>query len=439
MKRVFGPYVYSDVPRANCWWSQTCDIAEAARLDADISCDVAVVGGGFTGLNAALKLSEAGADVALFEAREIGWGASSRNGGFCCLGGSMVPDATLDKHFGKDARLEWRGAEVAAVRHVEALLDGVDADVTSSGETWLAHRPKHMRNIVDDARQAEENYGCTPEIHSPDDLERRGLNAGFHGGMTLPIGFGLNPRKYVKALQDRATASGARLFEQAQVNRIERSGSQWRLQIGPHHIRADNVLIATNGYSSDDLPPWLRARYMPVQSSVAVTRPLTDAELERQGWTSEQMCYDSRNLLHYFRLLPDRRMLFGMRGGLGSSARSDARAQARLARDFASMFPAWNDVPLTHSWSGMVSLSATMLPLVGEVPGQAGLFHALCYHGNGVAMGSYCGAMAATMMAEPEAQTLPAALKGAPKTFPLGPIRRALMWPAYAAMTLADR
>ncbi|THH35325.1 FAD-binding oxidoreductase [Aliishimia ponticola] len=439
MRRIFPGYVYGDQPRDDCWWTTTCALPGTPVPAGDLRCDVAIIGAGFTGLNAALELAAAGVDVVVLDAKAPGWGASGRNGGFCCLGGSKLSDADLDRRFGKQARLEWRGAEQAAVAHVAGLLSDhqIDADTHSQGETLLAHKPSRMRGIEEDAASVEENYGVTADVHSRGDLAGRGLNAGFHGGITIPIGFGLNPRKYLAGLLRAVLAKGARVFSDAPVTGMEKVGTGWRLQTGAGTVMAEQALVATNGYSSEDIPPSLAGRYMPAQSSVVVTRPLTQDELARQGWTSRQMCYDSRALLHYFRLMPDNRMLFGMRGGLGASHSAENRARLRITRDFARMFPEWAGVELTHYWSGMVCLSAGLLPIVGPVAGRGGLWTALAFHGNGVAMGSYSGALAARAMLGNDQR--PEVLQSAPSKFPLGRFRRAMMVPAYLGLMAADR
>lgn len=438
MRRIFGPHVYGAAPRAGCWWDETCDLPECPAPDGDMRCDVAIVGAGFTGLNAALELAGRGADVVVLDAEHPGWGASGRNGGFCCLGGGKLRDDALDRRFGREGRLEWRAAEVAAVDHVAKFLErtAADADLHSDGETWLAHRARDMHRIEEAASRIEENYGVAPRIGGPGDLRAEGMSAGFHGGVTIPLGFALNPRKYAAALLSEALAAGVRVFSRAPVDRMARQAGVWRLHTGRHGVRAEQVLIATNGYSSEDLPDWLAGRYMPAQSSVVVTRPLTPEELEGQGWTSRQMCYDSRNLLHYFRLMPDNRMLFGMRGGLGASPASEARARTRVTRDFRAMFPAWAEVELTHYWSGLVCLARGFMPYAGPVPEQPGLWCAVGYHGNGVAMGSYAGKLVAQAMSGQESR--PAAMRVPLDAFPLGRARRALMLPAYAAFLLQD-
>jgi glycine/D-amino acid oxidase-like deaminating enzyme len=162
--------------------------------------------------------------------------------------------------------------------------------------------------------------------------------------------------------------------------------------------------------------------------------------LSAQGWTSRQACYDSRHLLHYFRLMPDNRMLFGVRGGLMSSPASEARALRRARADFEAMFPAWRDVETPHGWSGMVCIARNRMPFVGEVPDQPGMFAGLCYHGNGVAMASYSGALLADLVRgkTPE-RPYPAPMRAPLARFELGRFRRAVMPFAYAGFALSDR
>lgn len=438
MKRIYPDYVYGSGPRSGCWWDDTCDIAETPRLEGDLTCDVAIIGAGFTGLNAAIELASRGVDVAVFDAQSPGWGASGRNGGFCCLGGGNAGNSELDSQYGSAARKEWRRFERDAISHVADLLErtGTDADVHSDGETWLAHKAREMEGLENEAKGLLADYGVEPTIHSAEDLTQIGMSAGFHGGMTLPLGFALNPRKYVAGLLREALRLGVSVFSRAAIGEISKKSGKWHLGCGQHVVSADQVLVATNGYSSDNLPQWLSARYIPTQSSVVVTRPLTQAELEAQGWTSHQMSYDSRNLLHYFRLMPDNRMLFGMRGGLGGSAWTESRAKQRVAKDFATMFPAWKDVELTHYWSGMVCIARNMLPFVGEIPVQPGLWCAMAFHGNGVAMGSYCGVQAARVMLGDDQR--PEVVRTPLRRFPLGRWRRALMLPVYAGLMVAD-
>ena len=436
MKRIFPAYAYSGDPRAGCWWDRTCTIPEFRLLESDIQCDVVVVGAGFTGLSAALHLVQKGASVVVLEAESIGWGASGRNGGFCCLGGGKILDKMLDRKYGRTGRQEWRTAEKQAVKLVDRLIQNLELDVDrhSTGETLLAHRARDVASLQSDMEDIKDNYGVVAQFHTADQLRDLGMGASFHAGLTTPIGFGLNPRKYLAGLAKAAVAAGTKIFERSPVERISAGEVGTRLA----RVRADRIVVTTNGYSSEDIPEWMAGRYLPSQSSVFVTRPLTKSELSAQGWTSDQMAFDTRNLLHYFRLLPDRRFLFGKRGGLMSSHRAEARSRASAVRDFRAMFPAWENVDVMHSWSGMVCLARNRVPFVGEVAGLPGVLAGFAFHGNGVAMGTFAGKMLAELAAGKSPQLYPAPVRDPARRFPLGRLRRAIMPPLYALLHMRD-
>ena len=352
----------------------------------------------------------------------------------------MASDDQIDKRFGVQGRLAYRRAEKDAVHYVERLIDqlGLDVDRHSNGETELAHRTKDFDHLKASAKRIEENYGVTPKIIEPGDLPEHGLNGPFHGAMTTPIGFGLNPQKYVVGLAQAADSAGARILQNADIEHVERSGAGWDLRSGAITVHAKQVIIATNGYSSENLPKWLAGKYMPTQSNVIVTRPITPDEQAAQGWTSAQMAFDTRNLLHYFRLMPDGRFLFGMRGGLSSSPRADMRAKQSAIRDFRKMFPAWHNVDVTHGWSGMVCIARNQLPFVGPVPDMPGVWAGLGYHGNGVAMGSFVGKMLSDLALNTQGFAVPRAMSDPLAKFPMGAARRTLMPAVYAGLMLGD-
>lgn len=442
MKRIYPDFAYSDAPRGGCWWDETCESPDRPALEGDHRCDVAIIGGGFTGVSAALHLAEAGVVATVLENRYVGWGASGRNGGFCCLGGGMLDNAALDKQFGRDGRDAWRQTEHAAVNLVEELTTrfGIDVDRHSDGETQFAHRPKDMEEMRGRVDYYADSYGVEARLTERADLATNGMNAGFHGALTVPIGFALNPRKYITGLAVAAEQAGAQIFHETPVTEITRAAGMFRIQTPNGIVTAEKIIIATNGYSSEDLPDWLAARYMPTQSSIIVTRPMTQSELGAQGWTSGQASYDTRHLLHYFRLMPDNRMLFGVRGGLMANAGSESRAIRRARDDFDRMFPAWRDVETPHAWSGMVCIARNRMPFVGEVPDEPGMFTSLCYHGNGVAMASFSGALLADLVqGHPPSRLYPGVLKRPLARFELGKFRRAIMPFAYAGFALADR
>jgi glycine/D-amino acid oxidase-like deaminating enzyme len=440
MKRIFPAHTYGTGPRSDCWWDETCEIAAFPEHHGEIGVDVAIVGAGFTGLSAALEICKAGLSVAVLEAEAVGWGASGRNGGFCCLGGGLVTDGALDRLVGRKERLLYRAAEAAAVDFVKDLLDthDIDADTHSRGETVLAHRRRDMDTLKQQGARIRENYGVDAVLHCREDLVSAGLQGPFFGGMTIPVGFALNPRKLLAGLVKAAVSAGVQMFETTPVLHHGKRKNGHVLEMPNGKVTASNVILATNGYSPEDLDDGLRGTFMPGQSSVLVTRPLTRAELEAQGWTSDQMCYDTRNLLHYFRLMPDRRFLFGMRGELLGGAAAEIRSRRRLEGHFRRMFPAWNTVEVTHRWSGLVALSRKRLPFAGPTGDDRTLLAALCYHGNGVAMGTYCGKLVTELVLGREPRVYPAAIRLPLRRFPLGTARRLLMPPLYGLLMLKD-
>ena len=443
MTRIFPAYAYGDGPVSGCYWAGTVadDSAVTPAASGKVTADVAIIGAGFTGLSAALHLAQDGVDVVVLDSMYPGWGASGRNGGFCCLGGAKASSAELARRFGRSALTGWRRAEQDAVALVARLLqeNGIVADIHSNGETILAHNDRSARDLAQDVARVKDEYGVDATWHSPDDLERIGMAGPFKAGLTIPVGFALNPRKYIAGLLRAALAAGARVYGHSPVFRIMQDSGGFTLATDLGSVHARRLIVATNGYSSEDLPPWMAGRYLPAQSNVVVTRPLTQGELDAAGWTSRQMAYDTRNLLHYFRLMPDNRFLFGMRGGLLASAKAEAAITDRARRHFEAMFPAWRDVETPHGWSGMVCFSQNRTPYCGPIPDLAGAFAGFAFHGNGVAMGSYTGALLADLVQDkPTRLPYPDVMRANAPRFPLGRFRRALLPAGYALAGLAD-
>lgn len=437
MSRVFEERAYQADSLRGCFWAEDYPRHDLQwdRAEGVVTADVAIVGAGFTGLSAALHLAQSGVDVAVFDMHAPGWGASGRNGGFCCRGGSKLGDDAIRRRFGEEGLEEWDKAEGNAVHLVDDLISryGIDTDTHSDGETQLAHSLRSYRRL----RNRAEREGLT--FIASEDLAAAGMNAsGLYGGITEPVGFGLHPRKYVLGLAEAARMAGARIYSDAPVRGIEGHKDGYMLDLPDAKVRCRKLVMATNGYSSDDVPGWLRARYMPTQSNILVTRELTEAELEAQGWTSNQMVYDTRKLLHYFRLMPNRRMMFGMRGGIMATERADRKMHRMIRRDFETMFPAWAHVETPWFWTGLVCLTSKRVPFVGEVPEMKGVFAGFGWHGNGVAMGTYAGHLLAQLV-QGQDESVPMVMRGAPTRIPFGSARRGLLPPIYAGLGLLDR
>ncbi|MEP2715439.1 FAD-binding oxidoreductase, partial [Pseudophaeobacter sp.] len=188
MRRIFSDYAYGPGPRDNCWWDETIAAPIWPEQRGEAQVDVTVIGGGFTGLSAALHLAEAGVSVAVLEAETPGWGASGRNGGFCCLGGSKLSTKAMLRRYGEGATRSYAEGEAAAVALVADLLKKhqIEAETHSRGETMLAHSPRALEQMK---RQVDHIRSASVEVafHSKAELASVGMNGAFYGAQTTPV------------------------------------------------------------------------------------------------------------------------------------------------------------------------------------------------------------------------------------------------------------
>lgn len=435
LDHLYHPSNVDPAVPVDSYWRATADPMRhpTPAVEAGVDCDVAVIGGGYTGLWAALRLArDYTMDVRVLDAAEPAWGASGRNGGFCSVGASKLSFAQMARRYGDADARAFTLRQLDGIAQVRAFLEdtGTDAMVHSNGEVCLAHRPRLAAALRDDARHRTEQFGCENLVLDRADLAAHGL-AGpeFHAGRITRWGFALHPLRYARALADAAADAGARLHGCSAVTEWRQDAGRHVLRTARGEVRARKVVVATNGYSTDRIPPWMRGRYLPVMSAIIVTRPLTEAERAAQGWTSDLMAYDTRKLLHYFRLMPDGRFLFGGRAHVAASPSGRAATRQRLVHHFHRMFPAWAGVGIDHFWTGFVCLTRDLVPYLGPIEGVDNAWAGFAYHGNGVAMGSWTGARLAGLVAgdAKESSAIPAPMRGPSRPFPLPGLRIAYL------------
>ena len=402
MKHIYENDAYTPGLLPANFWDTTADtgITQTNSLTDDVTTDIAIIGAGITGLNAGLELIDKDASVAIVDASHAGWGASGRNGGFVCMGGSKNSWQSLIKTHGLNPANDFYQAQIASIDAVQSNLEdlSLDVDKHSDGEWEMAHSPFAMKEMIEDANFMHKHFGLSTNQYSIEQLKELGLHSdSFYGAVHNPFGFAINPRKYVNGLCSRYIEKGGLLFGHSEVRNIELKSNKFHLHTKNGTLVAKKLIVATNGYTSDNWIPGLTGRFLPTVSNILVTRKLTPDELKRQGWLSTQMCFDSKKLLHYFRLMPNGHFLFGLRGGTSLSQENQRISQIRARHDFEKMFPHWSNVQTPWFWSGLVCLSRSLDMYVGKIPHWENAWAGLAFHGNGVAMGTWSGKQLAEM------------------------------------------
>lgn len=349
------------------------------------NCEVAVIGGGLTGLSTALHLREYGHEVVVLEKETIGWGASTRNAGMALTGLKPIPEA-LFRSFGADTARRLYRTSLEAIDFAAALIQklGIDCDFSRCGALWVASKPSHFRSFQASQRfmknQLDHETHLVPAAALPAEL----ASSAYFGALIDPLSASLNPAKLVAGIAHAAQQAGAMLFTQAAVTQLRQEKTGYTLTTTRGTIHADAIVAATNGYT-DDLLPYFRRRILPIGSYIVVTEPLP-AELATGLIPNNRMVFDTLNFLHYFRRTPDNRLLFGGRNSFVPI--TDARSAGLLRREMIRVFPVLTTVELDFAWHGNVGYPFDHLPHIGN---HEGIYYALGYCGHGVVMSVYFG------------------------------------------------
>jgi glycine/D-amino acid oxidase-like deaminating enzyme len=364
--------------------------------------DVAIVGGGITGLNAAIRLARKGAATVVLEQGRFGSGASGRNGGMCTTGVSVGPAAAV-RRYGLAAARAYHDAYREAVDFIESLVrtEGIDCDFRRAGRLGVAFRPSHHEHQRATQKLLAEQFGHETILIAPAELRTELGSSYYHGALLDPLSAGLHAAKYVRGLAETAERAGARLHEKMRVTgvRRERDGRH-RVATPGGSLSARQVLLATDAYTTGTFPR-LQRRMVVVGSFIVVTEPLGD-ELAREIIPRGRMVVDTKNIGHYFRLTPDNRLLFGGRARFAlSNPDSDRKSAKILRRDMLTIFPQLAGTRIDYAWGGNVGFPFDRMPHAGQIDG---LYYSMGYSGHGVQMASLMGArMAEVMDGHPEA------------------------------------
>jgi glycine/D-amino acid oxidase-like deaminating enzyme len=355
--------------------------------------DVAIIGAGYTGLAAARALARHGVDVTVLERHTIGWGASSRNGGFV-LPGFKPEIESLARRLGLGEARRLFALSVRAVHELEALIaeEAIECDYARCGTVVLAARRGHLAALERSRAFLRDQLGHETTVLGASGVRAEIGSTRYYGGLLDPLAGALQPALLVRGLARAAAGAGARLVEGVDVRSVSRHGNEHRLATSAGAIRARELLVATNGYTGAAVPA-LHRRVVPVGSYLIATAPL-DPALASRLVPNLRVLSDTKNLLYYFRLSPDGRMVFGGRAAFTPTP--VARSARILARGMVEVFPELADVPVEYAWGGQVAFTLDQMPHAGRLDG---VHYALGYGGHGVAMATWLGARMGEAMA----------------------------------------
>ena len=358
--------------------------------------DVAIVGGGFTGLSAALALARRRASVVVLEAGRIVGEASGRNGGQCNNG--LPHDFTdLMARFGPERARAFYHAFNTAVDTVERLVgsESIDCDFQRRGRIKLAAKPAHFANLERTHDVLRAQVDTDVRLVTRDEIRSEVGSDAYYGGLIQATSAQLHVGKFGVGLAAAAARSGARIHEFCAATRLERlSRNGYRITTPRGTLDAAQVLLATGATRVGPFG-WIRRRMAPVGSFIIVTEPLAPALLDRLLPT--RRCYvTSKNIGNYFRATPDNRLLFGGRARFAmSNPRSDEKSGHILRATLAQVFPELRNVRIDYCWGGLVDMTADRLPRAGE---HEGLFYSMGYSGHGVQMSVHMGQVMADVL-----------------------------------------
>ena len=357
-------------------------------LTEDIRADVCVIGGGFTGLSAALHLAEQGFDTVLLEAHRVGWGASGRNGGQ--LGnGQRKEQPELEDMFGPEqARALWEVSKDACQR-VKDLVERHEIEChLKPGIIHANHRARYDRDAQDHVAHMGEHYDYPLTYLPPGELRALVKSPKYSAGVLDMNAGHLHPLKYARGLARAAEDAGARIFELSEVVSVDR-GDPVTIRTAQGRIRADYLVLGCNGYL-DGLVEEVPRFVMPINNFIIATEPLSEAQAA-SILARDYAVADSKFVVNYFRFSEDRRLLFGGRESYGYRYPKNIKSFVRKA--MVDIFPQTSDLRIDYGWGGTLAITMNRLPFLRRL--APNIFNASGYSGHGVGMATLAGQMIA--------------------------------------------
>lgn len=391
------------------------------QLEGDLSADVCVIGGGFTGVNTAIELAQRGLSVVLIEARRIGWGASGRNGGQLIRG--IGHDVTgFAKYVGQEGV---RYLQRAGIDSVELVRQRIGDNAIECDLRWgfcdLANTPAQFAAFKDELVDlAELGYAHETRLIGPEQVRQQVVNSDIYAGGLVDMGSGhLHPLDLVQGEARLAAALGVKIFEQSEVLEIIH-GSTVQVRCANGTVRAGSLVLGCNAHL-DELEQQLSGKVLPAGSYIIATEPLSEARAAQLIPHNLAVC-DQKVGLDYYRLSADRRLLFG--GACHYSGRDPADIAAYMRPKMLKVFRQLADVRIDYQWGGKIGITANRFPQVGRLKQHPNVFYAQGYSGHGLNVTHWCAKLLGEAIHAGHSQGMDV-FSGVPHmTFPGGPALR---------------
>jgi glycine/D-amino acid oxidase-like deaminating enzyme len=389
------------MPQELNYWLTTVQMPAAPVQPLPAGADVAVIGAGFTGLSAALSLAKRGAKVVVLESETIGWGASSRNGGMVLTGLKLGVNQLIST-YGRDLTRRMYAASLATIDTVERMIqeERIACDFGRCGHLEVACKQAHFDDYARQVEVIAREFDHQLRVVPRDQLRSEVGSNIYYGGMVDEISASLNPARYVAGLGTAAMRAGAQISEGTRLQNIRRESRDgspgFRLNTSRGAFWVRNVFVGTSGYTGAATPA-LRKKIIPIGSFIITTEVLPESLAHELSPRNRQI-YDSKNYLYYYRLTPDRRMLFGGRAAFFPETSQTTRKSAEiLRRGMIEVYPQLRDVKVEYVWGGTLDFCFDIMPHAGQLDG---IYFALGYAGHGVAMATFQGEKMAEWIAD---------------------------------------
>ena len=372
------------------WYAATAPLVGAfPGLSGDISTDVCVIGGGYTGLSSALHLRQKGYDVVLLEAERIAWGASGRNGGHVGTG-QRADQSSIEKWVGEEAAKGLWQLGLDAVQKVCDLINehNIDCEL-GSGNLHLAAKPSHAGELQDELAHLESQYGYQQLTYlTPEAVAERTSARGFHGGLLDDGCKHLHPLKYALGLARAASEAGVKIYEGTRGH-PQADGQSGEVKTENGRVKARHIVIGCNAYLGS-LVPRMAGNIMPINNFVIATERLPSHLLPRINRDNLSMS-DTLFVINYWKLSQDGRLIFG--GGENYSSRFPRDIKAFVRPHMLNIYPELQDIDIDYGWGGAVGITLNRMPDFGRIGKH--LWYAQGFSGHGVPTATMAGSLLA--------------------------------------------